>query len=534
MAESRRQTTALLGAACLALAIAPYAYGVLHSPGFGYLGDQPVHLELSRAFARAMSEGEIPPSWAASLSGGRGGPAFVLYPPLFFALTWLCSFLARDMTAALGLAVVVSAAWLFVATYYLARAELSPRRSLLAATLVPLLPGVVLIGWGRGLLPNLLALGWTAFLLGAALRTMLAPGRWRNRIALFAACCGLVLTHALSSVMAVVIALLCLPSLARVAGRKGLTAVTGAALAASAATAWFWVPLVRASRLAQTHYLAQVHPYEQSLWLGPPSAADAYSQTWKGLNEFGLIVAGLQLALAAAVVLAGYKQEKTHLGLCLPWVAGFVALASVYPVGAWLARAPGLGLVQFSWRWQGPLAIVCAVALAGLPRKRIVGPAVFGILLALGFTPFFRGSDALPADVAGLSPEPLTEQQYAEIGPRERALYTGNLIEMRPLEAPTLRYPPAAPGAVEVAEGEAEVEAIRVEEADRSYRVRANSPITLRLATFAFPGWTALWRGAPVAIRTEEATGLQLVDLPAGEGELRLEFSRWTLFGALR
>ncbi|MEZ5395553.1 MAG: hypothetical protein R2724_22445 [Bryobacterales bacterium] len=476
-----------------------------------------------------MASGEIPPSWAASLSGGRGGPAFVLYPPLFFTLTWLCSLAAPNMTAALGLALVLSVAWLFAATYYLARAELSPRRSLLAATLVPLLPGVVLIGWGRGLLPNFLALGWMAFLFGAALRTALEPAAWRHRGALFLACCGLTLTHALSSVMALVFGLLCLPILAKQAGRKGLATVAGSAFAAAAATVWFWVPLMRASGLAQTPYLAQSHPYEQSLWLRPPSAPDAYSQTWEGLNDFGLIVAGLQFALVAVILLAGYRQTKTQVVRCLPWVAGFVALASVYPVGAWLARAPGLALMQFSWRWQGPLAILCAVALAGLPRKRMQAPAVVAMLLALGFLPFFRGSDALPADVAELSPRPLSEQEYAEVGPRQRALYTGNLIEMRPLGSPRLRYPPADAGSIEVVAGNAEIEAASVEQAERVYRIRADGPATLRLQTFAFPGWTAEWQGKPAPIRVESDTGLQLVDVPAGEGELRLAFSRWAL-----
>ena len=519
-------------AAGLLLALAPYTNAILQSPAFGHLADQPIHLKLSKAFAQALADGEVPPSWAGSLNGGRGGPAFVLYPPLFFLLVWVCSFVAPSFKAALGLALLASAAWLFGVTFYLARAELSIRRSVLAATLAPLLPGVALIGWGRGLLPSFFALGWLALLFGAVFRIAVGPLRRRDLVTLFAAAAGLVLTHALTTAMAGVLLLLCLPVLAPRLGARSLAACLGAAVAAAVATAWFWAPLLRAAAAANTSYLAELHPYERTLWLRPPDPPGALLQSWDEVNDFALIVSGVQLALAAAAAIALRGTVGKLFPRTLPWVAGFVCLASVYPFGAWLAKAPGLSFMQFSWRWQGPLAIWCALGVAAVPRGRMLAPGCLFAAAALFFLPMFSPSDALPADPARISSKPLSPDEFAALEPPERALYVSNLIEMRPRGSAETRFPPADPGRCEIVSGQAAMRPLRIGQARREYRVNAKTPVTLRLHTYAFPGWQARWMGQPLEIRAEAGSKLQLVDLPAGEGLLRLDFSRRALLWA--
>lgn len=518
-----------LPAAGLVLALAPYVNAAWNTPAFGRLNDQPIHLALSQDFADALSHGEIPPSWSASLSGGRGGPAFVLYPPLFFALTTVCSLVAPTPEWALGLALWTSVAWIFFAIYYLARAELSPQRSVLAATLAPLLPGLALIGWARGLLPSFLALGFVALLLGAGVRLINGDVRGRNWIILTLAAAGVLLTHALTSVMTAALIAACLPAVGRRMGVRGLLGGAAAALAAAVLTAWFWLPMLAAASRAKTSYLAELHPYERSLWFAPAGAGDGFSQAWADLNEFGLMVAGVQLLLAAVAVFALRGKRKTIAAATLPWVAGLVLLASVYPVGAWLAALPGLTFLQFAWRWQGPLAVWCVLGLASVPRERLTGAAaVFG-LATLFFLPLFTPSDEERPSVADMPNRPLTAEEYAEVEPGLRTLYVTNLIEMRPKGASMLRYPPGRPGRVDVVSGAAEIEATHIGQARREYRIRISDPAVLRLRTYAFPGWTAEWNGEPAAIEREASTALQLVRLPAGTGTLQLSYTRTEL-----
>lgn len=521
-----------LPAAGLLLALGPYVFAAWNSPAFGTLGDQPIHLALSADFAEALANGEIPPSWSDTLSGGRGGPAFVLYPPLFFLLTAVCSLLTPSMEAALGLALAASVAWVFAGVYWLARAELSAKRSTLAATLVPLLPGVVFLGWGRGLLPNFLALGWIAFLLGAGVRAIRGGDRRRSLAALSLCAAGLVLTHALSTVMAGALVAVCLPAVAGRMGFRGFAAGVIAAATAAAATVWFWLPMLATTAHAQTSYLADLHPYARSLLFGPSGDADGFSEAWADLNDFGLAIGGVQLFLAAVALFAVRGTDKTLAGRTLPWVAGFVLLASVYPTGAWLAETPGFSFLQFAWRWQGPFAVWCAVAMASAPRERLKVPAALFALVAAFFLPMFTPASVEAARRSDIPDRPLTPEEYAEVEPAPRALYVTNLIEMRPAGADRLRYPPGPSPAVEVLSGAAEVVSPPSGQARREYRVRVSEPAVLRLPVYAFPGWTADWNGRPVAVRRDGETALQLVELPVGEGTLTLRFSRWNaVFG---
>ena len=69
------------------LVLTCYAWSLWRSPSFGRLADQAGQLALARDYHRALQDGDLPPRWAATANGGRGSPAFVLYAPLFAALT---------------------------------------------------------------------------------------------------------------------------------------------------------------------------------------------------------------------------------------------------------------------------------------------------------------------------------------------------------------------------------------------------------------------------------------------------------------
>ena len=69
------------------LVLLAYGWSLFNSPAFGSLADQPYHLALAQEYEQALRAGEFPPRWAAGLNGGRGAPTFVVYPPLFSALT---------------------------------------------------------------------------------------------------------------------------------------------------------------------------------------------------------------------------------------------------------------------------------------------------------------------------------------------------------------------------------------------------------------------------------------------------------------
>ncbi len=75
------------------------------------------------------------------------------------------------------------------------------------------------------------------------------------------------------------------------------------------------------------------------------------------------------------------------------------------------------------------------------------------------------------------------------------------------------RLPPAARAAL-----------LRQTAVTHQYRLDSPQPFTLRLNQFDYPGWQADIDGQPAPIRPETATGLILIDVPAGAHTLTVHF----------
>lgn|GEM_PF-6701232 len=509
------------------MVLAVYGWSVFGSPAFGQLADQGYHLASLESFDASWRSGEFPPGWDAAANGGRGSPGFVLYPPAFAFLGATAMRCGLDATEALRTALLLSAAALFGGVWYLAAAWASPRRAALGAAVACLLPGATFPSLARGMYPAFLALAALAVLLGA-LDRLAQPEGARNGATVMACLAAglLILTHSLSAYMALCLVLVASPWLVRALGREGVGRAILAAVGALALTGWFWGPMLRVAAEAQTGYLAEAHPYAASLLGGSASAGTALKQSWAELNEVGQAVAIVQLLLAVALAWSLRDSPKSPSLAVLPAAIVFIALASAAPTGAWLTQLPGFDKLQFAWRWQGPLAVLCGAALAALPAGRRAAPATLSALVILTFLPF-----ATPADRPWQEPQTVTRsyspEEFEEVDAATRALYLHNRIEMRPAGADRRLYPPGEPGRIEVVEGKASIVAETIEPSLRTYRVETLAPVTLRLFTYAFDGWSASADGMPLAIRTEPGTGLQLVTAPPGSYRLELNFDRF-------
>lgn len=509
------------------MVLAVYGMSVFGSPGFGQLADQGYHLASLESFDASWRSGEFPPGWDAAANGGRGSPGFVLYPPAFAFLGATAMRCGLDATEALRTALLLSAAALFGGVWYLAAGWASPRRAALGAAVACLLPGATFPSLARGMYPGFLALAALALLLGA-LDRLARPEGARNGATVMACLAAglLILTHSLSAYMTLCLVVVASPWLVRALDREGVGRAILAAAGALALTWWFWGPMLRVAAEAQTPYLAESHPYAASLLGGTRPGATALETSWAGLNGFGQAIAGAQLLLAVALAWRLRGAPKPPSLAILPAAIVFITLASVAPTGAWLTELPGFDKLQFAWRWQGPLAVLCGASLAALPSGRRAAAATLSGLVILGFLPL-----ATPADRPWQEPQAVTRiylpQEFEEVDPATRALYLHNRIEMRPAGADRRLYPPGKPGRIEVVEGKASLVEETIEPSRRTYRVETLAPVTLRLFTYAFDGWSASADGMPLAIRTEPGTGLQLVTAPPGSYRLETKFDRF-------
>jgi hypothetical protein len=524
----RSLPAALAVAGPLLLVLAVYAQSVYRSPAFGQLADQGYHLAALESFTSAWSAGEFPPSWDADANGGRGSPGFVLYPPLFAFAGAALTRLGLEPVEALRVSCLLSVAALFGGVYYLAAGFASPARAGFGAAAACLLPGATFPSLARGMYPSFLALALFAVLLGALDRLARPAPRtvWRPWVALACTGGGLILTHTLTAYMTFCLLIVGAPRIIAALGRSGSRRAIGAALAALAATAWFWGPMLLTSVHAQTDFLAEAHPYARSLLGADVAVRTELERSWRDVNSIGTAFGAAQLLLAAALAWSLRQSSRTLSVSMLPISAVWIAAATVDPVGEWLTLVPGFDKLQFAWRWQGPLAVFCGAALAAIPERRLVLPGCLSALTVAGFLPLAQPADRpWPATNEATNTYSLAEAQ--ELQPSERAAYLHNRIEMRPIGADRRYHPPGAPGQWEIVAGEARAAAENLSPSCRIYRIEAATPVKLRFLTYHFPGWRAWANGRGVAIQPETGSGLQIISLPAGTSRLVLRYSRF-------
>jgi 4-amino-4-deoxy-L-arabinose transferase-like glycosyltransferase len=541
----------------VAAALGLYAWNLWGAPAFGSLADQPYHLQLGQEFHRAWQDGDSLPRWAAGANGGRGSIGFVLYPPFFAFLTACWLQLGVPATEALRLAVVTAAAGTFAAVFYLARAWLSWRRSLVAAALVLLLPGVTFVGLGRGMLPHFTALGWVALLLGAGQRTLLGRQVWRNAGLAAGAAAGLAVTHPLTAYLLALTLLVVSPLLVRALGGKGTLAAVAVALVAAILSCWYWLPLIHAGTYAGVGYLDDSHPYLNSVLggssqSGEQAAGGVFQQDWVFLNEIGRYIVIAQSLLAALVVFALRRKPappelrrdgaKTPPGKvlflqALPFVAGFAFLAATEPGARLLLELPNFTWVQFSWRWQSLVALWCGVGLAALPwEKRSAPAAILAGMTLLFFSPLIIASDVQPLEESHVLPSALTSVQFRDLSAIEQSAYAGsNMLGLRPSRIDQRYYLAADFGKAQIIAGEAQIEPLVLKTSHRAYTISAASPATVRLETYHVQGWSAQLDHQEIEIQQDAETGLQLVSVPPGTHRLDLSYNApWPRWATLR
>jgi hypothetical protein len=535
----------------LAVVLGVYSWSLWGSPAFGMLADQAYHRVLAAEFDQAWRDGGFPPRWAAGANGGRGSAGFVIYPPLFAFLTVCWVRLGVPLVEALRLAVLTAAAGAFGGVFYVARGWLSRRRSALAATVVLLLPGVTFVALSRGMFPHFAALGWVALLLGAGQRAMLGRRPRFQAVLVVLAAAGLVVTHTLTAYLLTLFLLVIYPLATKALGVRGTARAAAMAAAAAALSCWYWLPLVHAGGYTRVSYLAESHPYLDSVFGGPAlgsdvrgdaAEGDAGGQDWIFLNDLGRYIVAAQslLALLVALVLGaksnmgskdcpGARQREPASDVlflrALPWVAGFAFLAATEPGARLLLLLPKVELIQFAWRWQLLISLWCGVGLASLPtEKRSALPAAVAAMTLLFFSPLLSRSRTLPEEQRHDLPAVLSRAQFEALPPLDRAAYAGNLLELRPNRVDDRYYLPAPFGRAEVASGAARIEPGILRTSYREYRVEANGPATIRLVTYQAPGWSARIDGREARIGLERETGLQLIEVPPGTHRIEVDY----------
>lgn len=464
-------------------------------------------------YARALPA-QWPPAWAGNLYGGYGSPIFLFYAPLYaFGSSLFGAFVGVEGGALVMLGVAAAAGvWAMRRLAWLATGSRSAAR--VAAVVYVLHPYLICDALLRNANAEYLALCIAPAPAAALLELRERPAR--AAVWLAASLALLVLAHNLTALFvtgmaAVAAAALYLPR----APRGVWVGLASGLVGGLALSAFFWLPALGMTGLVRTDDLL-VGKFDFHAQFPPFASLFGYARFYGA----GLLPAGL---LAAGVAALRTTRERRLLATALAGAAVALFLMTPASVPVW-EFVPGLPFFQFPWRLQGPLALLCAlVAALAFPAWVPAAwrrPAELLLVAAALANALPHLLDARPleqrARLAGL---------LSASGVREGRNAATVLDEYLPRSASAQvwqRQRPG-PGAVVALTREARVEVL--EEAPTAIRLRidAAEPTRLRLARWAFPGWTLGVGGAPQPVEANPQGSIDAL-LPAGESDVVLRY----------
>lgn len=516
--------------ACWVVLLVLPALVPLTRTGFFESPDGLFHAFRLAALDRAVRAGVLYPRWCPELAFGYGQPVLNFYTPLSYYLGLPFTLVGVDPFVALKIVLAVGLVASAMTMYLFARLHLDRGPALLAAVVYAYLPYHLADLYVRMALAEFLALAWFPLALWSFHRL---AGWWRlPRLALAALLLtALVLTHHLSTLLfvpvlvlyVIVVALKQRPS--RAAGPTVL-AFTGAAVAALALSAVYWLPVAAESRwvglatTASEAYRDQLLPLTKLVSTG---FAYDYNARIGEAQQFpvGLVEA---VILTAAVLPFVIRKTKASalLFLVVAMLSALMLTTASLPI--WRALQRALIYLQFPWRFNA-LRILATAFLAGAlvqsARKRpnvatclAVTIAVATAASALWHLPYrpaspdgsVEGMWQFERDVGQVGttwsqeylPIWVTEQRWALSRPA-----TDDLKSSVQLPAGQLSLTGVAPTAY-------------------YFSHQASGPASVTLHQFYYPGWQAEWQGEAYAAQPASHLGLASFPLPPGDGPLAL------------
>lgn len=539
--------------------------GLLNTRGGG---DSPFLLFRLYELLANLRAGVFPVRWMPDAAYGLGYPFFNYYAALPYYLA--AAFKAYGLSYIASLKAVQGLGFLLagLALYGWARRTLNSQAgATLAAVAYTFAPFHMVNVYVRGdSLSEFWAFVFYPLILWAVLRTAERPTPGRAAL-LAATYAGLLLTHNISALIftpfILLYALIHLflvnseqrgrraadgrpqtPDISSSIVRRSsrvVCAIAAGLLWGLALAAWFWLPALAEGGDVQlgvvtTGYFNYAEHF-RSADLVQPGLLFNYD-TGGPSTPFTMGLVQAALTVLGALALIAHLLRRRADGQALFILIGLVlSTFMITPLSRPLwDHLPLLPFVQFPWRFLSVQALFSALAIGGLalplasrPRLAAIGLYGLTVLLAVSALAGLR-PEFLPLSDADVSAEQLQlyEVFTGNIGTTIRAEYLPRWTIPRPYTSPQLIH--GQPTAARVLSGQAQAERLWQRPTAQAWRVRADGDgVRLAFPTLYWPGWQASVDGQPAQLRPAEHLGWIVVDVPAGEHEVRLSLGRTPL-----
>ena len=526
------------------------AWPLLHEPGLLNTrggGDSPFLLQRLQQLTTALADGHFPVRWMPDANYGYGYPFYNYYAPLSLYIAAIFRFLGFSLTRALQmsqLAGFLVAAW---GAFALARRWWPDDWvAFLTAMAYTTAPFHLVNIYVRGdSLAEFWAMAFYPLVLLAGERLLDMRQRGVSRLLPFALTyAGLIISHNVSAMIFSPFLLLYLGWrwLRRDGDRREPALWLGAGLLlALALSAWFWLPALGETALAQTgpitegyfHYSAHFRDLNQV------QTSFFFDYDVGGGRAFRM---GLMQLLLALIGTAAWAWTGRRAGETLGWLpAGYaliIALGAGFMMSSLSAflwdNLPLLAFTQFPWRFLSIQALGTALLTAGLarlPGQRYLIPAASLLLLttALGQLRTVH----LPLSDGQVDSAALAEYEWftGNIGTTVSAEYLPATVNPRPQTSSWLIR--GERDELTALDGEVAGQLVSRASTRQEWQLAVvKGPATIIFPTLYWPGWTAEVDGAPAEIGPAPGSGLIALPL-AGDKHtvvlrLRHTLLRWT------
>lgn len=471
-------------------------------------------------FSSQLWAGEVYPRWLNAFFAGRGSPVFFYYPPLayyaaslFAALIPLDDFGFYAMTASSVFAVALSG----MAFYVWAKEETAePRAALLGSLLYMAAPYHVAQNFY-----HLISLGCVWSYVSVPLLLLFARRLMQSQpfsIPGFAFSLTLLVMSNLPMTLLfgpLAMAYACI-FLRKDRWKSQLSRLALALLLGFGLSAIYLLPMLFYLPFVNVEY-----HWASKGTDGGVKSYDVASYFFTSLNRTDGTLYKLYLTAAGMLLIVyGMKASKEKRKLFfLIVLAGCLFMMLPFSAFVW-KLLPILKILQYAERLFAVTALAfAALAVLLYPQRKRLGYVLLVIYIIATWL-IAAGTRISIQEFKEQHPDKY-EQYTLNIDQYPEYLTTPNLIQRYGTKE-GLATVKAAPLPVQVVTGDAEVMASRWQPRDILIHYRATMPSLLRVRQFDYPGFMAVLEGKELPKRREESTGEILLDVPPGEGDIRL------------
>lgn len=496
---------------------------LLHTE-FTFGQDIAYHINWATQVSGSIREGVIYPRWLSESNNGYGSPTTIFYAPFSLFLAGGINLIIPSLILSLKVATFIGFLFSGMWMYLFLRNFCGIGPSIAGGVAYQLLPYHMFDIYWRGALAEAFAFMWLPLILHFAYRacTEDTANHW---IGLSMSYAGLILTHIVSAYIFtfVVGAMALLFSFKSKNVRLLLKFIMSFILGFSISAVYF-IPMVFERRFVHIEWLTEVPwgNYTDSFLFMLRSGGDSF---FVHLEQ--IVILEILLAVISIILIYCRIRESDQLKLSQLWFFSFLFAFSLlittsYSIPLWKV-IPGLQTIQFPWRWV-MISTLAAAVLIGLAfdaysYSEIKRDRFIRVFVAV-FHALIIGNIYL-ASVHIFTAKPVEREDMEWI-----LKDGGDVIEYRPIWLTDKKkdFSKEKRTFVSFKKGEGTTDIVNWESQSRLFKVNTSIPSTVRISTFYYPGWTALVNGKEVSIDIEKDSGAMLLNLPAGENEVLLEF----------